>query len=50
MKGIAARDGVDMDEEQLIYLANRWELRHGGVSGRAARQFINAVIGAETEE
>lgn len=50
VKGIAARDGVDMDEEQMIYLANRWELRHGGVSGRAARQFINAVIGAETEE
>lgn len=46
VKGIARRQGhIDMDEEQLLYLANRWEIRHGGVSGRTAQQFINYLSG-----
>lgn len=32
-------------EEQLMLEANRWEIRHGGVSGRAAQQLINYLAG-----
>ena len=39
-----------MDEAELLALANRWELRHGGVSGRTAQQFINYLAGKESTE
>ncbi|MBQ8554958.1 MAG: ATP-binding protein [Clostridia bacterium] len=47
VRGIAARlpEGVDMTEEQLLLEANKWEIRHGGVSGRTAQQFINYISG-----
>ena len=51
VRGIASRCGdLGMDEEQLLYLANRWELRHGGASGRTAQQFINYISGLTKEE
>ena len=51
VRGIAARyRGIDMDEEQLLLLANRWEIRHGGVSGRTAQQFINYLSGQSNRE
>ena len=51
VKGLAARQlHTAMDEEELLLLANRWEIRHGGVSGRTAQQFINYLAGKETEE
>ena len=34
----------------LIAEANKWELRHGGVSGRTAQQFINYLAGTQTAE
>ncbi len=47
VRGIASRlpEGVDMTEEQLLLEANKWEIRHGGVSGRTAQQFINYIAG-----
>ena len=48
VRGLAARAGrLDLPEEELL-LANRWEIRHGGVSGRTAQQFINYLAGKET--
>ncbi len=45
---LAARQGAPaMTEEQLLAEANRWELRHGGLSGRTAQQFINDLCGRE---
>ncbi len=41
VRTIAKREGLDVDEQTLQLEANRFELRHGGVSGRAARQFID---------
>ena len=41
MRALAAREGLDVDDEVLCREANRFELSHGGVSGRAARQFID---------
>ncbi len=45
VKGIAARlpVGIDLTEEQLLLEANKWEIRHGGISGRTAQQFINYI-------
>ena len=37
---LARRAGVTMPKEELFALANRWELRHGMMSGRMAAQFI----------
>ena len=34
-----------MDEAELLRLADRWEIRHGGVSGRTAQQFIHYLAG-----
>lgn len=42
---LARRQGVDLPQETLLAEANKWELRHGGVSGRTAQQFINSVAG-----
>ena len=47
VKGLAERcPQLNMTEEQLMLEANRWELRHGGISGRTAQQFINHLAGA----
>ena len=36
---------VVMDEEELLLEANKWELSHGGLSGRTAQQFIDYLLG-----
>jgi predicted AAA+ superfamily ATPase len=38
---LTRRQGLVYDSETLRAEASQWELRHGGVSGRAARQFVN---------
>lgn len=39
--------GAQISDEQLIAGANAWEIRHGGVSGRAAQQYINYLSSEE---
>ena len=41
---------IKLTEEELIAEANKWELSHGGVSGRTAQQFINYLAGMQTTE
>lgn len=42
VKELARREGLqDYSEDELWQIANAWELRHGGVSGRCARQLID---------
>ncbi|MDF2907088.1 MAG: hypothetical protein K0R34_2409 [Herbinix sp.] len=36
---------INMTEEELLLEANKWELSHGGMSGRTAQQFINYLAG-----
>lgn len=36
---------ITLTEEQLCAEANKWELAHGGISGRTAQQFINYLAG-----
>ena len=46
---LAKRYGITMDEEELLLEANRWELSHGGLSGRTAQQFIDYLLGFKKE-
>ncbi len=41
VKVLAERYGISMPEEELLLEANKWELSHGGLSGRTASQFID---------
>ena len=44
---LAEKYGVHMDQEQLLLEANKWELSHGGLSGRTASQFITHLMGQD---
>ncbi|MDY3992636.1 MAG: ATP-binding protein [Evtepia sp.] len=43
---LAQREGLKVPKDVLLAEANKWELRHGGVSGRTAQQFINYMSGS----
>ena len=49
VKVLAERYHVNMPEEQLYAEANKWELSHGGLSGRTASQFITHLLGTLVE-
>ena len=44
---LAKKNGITMEEETLLAEANKWELAHGGLSGRTAQQFINYLLGKQ---
>ena len=46
---LARREGITMSDEELRGEANKWELSHGGLSGRTARQFVNYCLGMQQE-
>ena len=46
VKALAERNGLHVPEEELFLLANKWELSHGGLSGRTAQQFIDFLLGS----
>lgn len=46
---LARRSGLDMSDEELRSEANKWELSHGGISGRTAQQFVNYCLGMKGE-
>lgn len=37
---LAHRAGINMPDEEIKAEANKWELSHGGISGRTAQQFV----------
>ena len=47
---LAAKSGIKMSEDELKAEANKWELSHGGISGRTAQQFIDHVLGTSEEQ
>ena len=47
VKELAKQNGIKMPEEQLLLEANKWELTHGGLSGRTAQQFIDYLLGCQ---
>jgi len=46
---LARRNGILMDEHKLYAEANKWELSHGGMSGRTAQQFINYLLSSKRD-
>jgi len=38
-----AGENFDMTEEELMELANKWSMSHGGMSGRVAQQLIDSL-------
>lgn len=50
VKVLAEKYHVEMPEEELYLEANRWELSHGGLSGRTAAQFITYLLGKMKQE
>ena len=44
VEALAKKAGLDIPRETLDLEANRWEMRHGGISGRTAQQFVNHLI------
>ena len=45
VRQLAKRNHITMPETQLLSEANKWELSHGGLSGRTAQQFIDYLAG-----
>ena len=44
---LAHKNNIMLDDDTLLAEANKWELNHGGTSGRTAQQFINYLLGLE---
>ena len=49
VKTLAERNGIRMPEQDLLAEANKWELSHGGLSGRSAQQFVDYLQGMQPE-
>ena len=45
VRQLAARNGLTIPEDELLLEANKWELSHGGLSGRTAQQFVDYLLG-----
>ena len=46
VKGLAQKNNIKVDENTLSMESNKWELSHGGLSGRTAEQFISYMVSA----
>ncbi len=50
VEGLAAKHPqIKISKEELLAKANQWELRHGGISGRTAQQFIDDLAGKQSD-
>ena len=47
VKTLAQRNGITMPEDELLLEAGKWEISHGGLTGRTAQQFIDHLLGKE---
>ena len=45
VKERAKRFDINIKEDELLLMANKWEVRNGGLSGRSASQFIDYLRG-----
>ncbi len=48
--GLAKKNKIKMHKDKIIAEANIWELKHGGISGRSAQQFINYLLSKDSED
>ena len=42
---LSKKSGLRIDPDQLKIEADRWEMSHGGISGRTAQQFVDHLLG-----
>ena len=42
---LAKRNGIQVEENELLLQANQWEMTHGGRSGRTAQQLLTTCWG-----
>jgi len=49
VRSLAARNGIELSGKDLEDAARKWELRHGGMSGRTASQLITWLGGTENK-
>lgn len=42
---LSKKSGLSIDPDQLKIEADRWEMSHGGISGRTAQQFVDHLLG-----
>jgi predicted AAA+ superfamily ATPase len=49
VRSLAGRKGIELKGKELEDAARKWEIRHGGMSGRTASQLITWLGGAENE-
>ncbi len=47
---LARRNNINISDEELCAEANKWEISHGGISGRTAQQFINHCLGLQEDK
>ena len=47
VRALAGRNGIELKGKELEDAARKWELRHGGMSGRTASQFITWLEGGK---
>ena len=45
VRSMAEKSGFSIPDDELVFEALKWEIRHGGRSGRAARQFVDHMAG-----
>ena len=45
VRTLAGKAGLDVPEGELFAGADRWEISHGGMTGRAARQYVDYLLG-----
>ena len=48
VNSLAESAGLEVNDE-LLAGADRWEIRHGGKTGRAARQYVDYLLGREAK-
>lgn len=49
VRRLAEKSGLVIDDGELIFGADRWEIRHGGMTGRAARQYVDYLLGRDVK-
>lgn len=49
VRTLAEKSGLVIDDGELIAGADRWEIRHGGMTGRAARQYVDYLLGRDVK-
>ena len=47
VRTLAEKSGLNVPDDELISGADRWEIRHGGMTGRAARQYVDYLLGRQ---